>query len=470
MKMWAQNSVAIFLAAGLAAAGPTAALRPLTHDAMLENILKAPHILPPRSYEFFQMQYAQQQLKLQKRQASFVSGITEMMDKLGLIASSLPGIIATGQTSGSTNLPKTTVPVMQMYPKAVEWPELGAKRVKVRYGPYRIPPVSEKNLESEFWKIQGMSQAVKFGATRPCQGDCTILYAATDLEYADGSPANNSNGAWFHHTVLLNSGPQVVEPTCGQSLVESFFLTGNERTQGGYALHGTKIKSGFKLKPQDQFIMQTELMNLENKEKWVWQTITFEYLDGPQPEFKNGKTIWLTIGTTSNPGLTICTYFGNNPFGATNLTSDALPKAIRFSEHSKEWVSKIDGQILRTGGHMHEGGTSVEMVQNGKKICQSIPNYTKDAQSSMAGDAPSSGSTGGHSHSRRQIKAGNYSNADIMHIANQTLCDFPAGIPLKKGDNIYIQANYDFDVYPGMKNKEGLLDQVMGIVGFLVAF
>jgi len=221
-------------------------------------------------------------------------------------------------------------------------------------------------------------------------------------------------------------------------------------------------------------------MNLGNEEKWVWQTITYEFLDGAQPDYKNGKTVWMTIGTTSNPGLTFCTYFGNNPFGVTNLTSDALPKAIKFSEHSKMWTSKIDGYIIRAGGHMHEGGTSTEIFLNDKMVCDSLANYSKDAQSAMAGSdghtdgmSGSAGSkpSGGHSHGRRQIKAPTtYNNTDIEHIANQTMCIYQGGLPLKAGDTMFVRANYDFNVHPGMKNKEGLLDQVMGIVGVMVAY
>lgn len=452
--------------ADLVNAGPVAANRALSENRIVEEILKAPYLLPHRSYEVFKQRYG----NLQKRQekASSGGGILESLGKLTSILSKLPAIIATGSSSpGNNNPPVTRVAEMQSEP-AVVWPS--AKRVKVRYGPYRIPPVSEQNLESEFWKIQGMSNAIKIGAKRPCEGECTLLSVTADLEYADGSPANNSNGAWFHHAVLLNSGPTVVEPTCNQALVESIFLVGNERTDGGYALKGAQVKSGYKLSPMDTFIMQTELMNLDDKEKWVWQTISYEYLPGAQPEYKNGKTVWMTIGEVSNPGLTFCDRMIANPFGVSNLTSEALPRSMKFSEHSKIWKSAFDGYILRTAGHLHEGATGIGIYQNSKMICDSVPTYSKDAVSPMAGADDAKSAKHSHGMRKRQVKAGNYSNSDIEHIASQGSCDYPKGLQLKKGDTMHVQANYDFNVRAGMKNKEGVLDQVMGIVGVLVAF
>lgn len=41
---------------------------------------------------------------------------------------------------------------------------------------------------------------------------------------------------------------------------------------------------------------------------------------------------------------------------------------------------------------------------------------------------------------------------------------------MKKGNTMYLQVNYDFKQHPGMKNKKGELDEIVGIVGSLVAF
>ena len=37
---------------------------------------------------------------------------------------------------------------------------------------------------------------------KPCAGDCVLLGMNADLEFADGTNANNSNGMWLHHVCL----------------------------------------------------------------------------------------------------------------------------------------------------------------------------------------------------------------------------------------------------------------------------
>ena len=86
--------------------------------------------------------------------------------------------------------PKSLVPEVQEE-KAVDYPE--AKRVKIRYGPFRAPPRSEKSEASDMWNTPGLASAVVYNQKRPCDR-CSILTLHSDLEYADGSPANDTNG------------------------------------------------------------------------------------------------------------------------------------------------------------------------------------------------------------------------------------------------------------------------------------
>lgn len=73
----------------------------------------------------------------------------------------------------------------------------------MRYGPYRIPPTSEQNIESMILNVQGMSNTLKIGAKKPCDGECTMLSLFADLEYADGTAANNANGVCFNQFLIV---------------------------------------------------------------------------------------------------------------------------------------------------------------------------------------------------------------------------------------------------------------------------
>lgn len=249
--------------------------------------------------------------------------------------------------AANKNAPNSSVPETVDLP-AKSW--AGAKRTKVRYGPYRIPPTSENNMESQVLNVQGMSNTLKIGAKKPCDNECTLLSLIADLEYADGSAANNANGAWLHHIVLLNSGPNVIEPNCGAGKLENIFMSGNERSYGGFALPNSTVKSGYSLTPKDKFVLTTQLMNMEDKEKFAWVTITYEYLEGAHPDYKQGKTVWQSIG----PQLVACANKVESPWGPSNLTASQQPKMDIFTEHSTPWTAPKDGWLLSSGGHMHE--------------------------------------------------------------------------------------------------------------------
>lgn len=61
-----------------------------------------------------------------------------------------------GNGAPNKNQPNSSVPeTIDMPPQA--WKE--AKRTKIRYGPYRIPPTSENNIESQVLNVQGMFRA-----------------------------------------------------------------------------------------------------------------------------------------------------------------------------------------------------------------------------------------------------------------------------------------------------------------------
>jgi hypothetical protein len=274
--------------------------------------------------------------------------------------------------------------------------------------------------------VKGMTDTFNLNAKKPCDDRCTILDLFADLEFADGKAASNKDGAWFHHAVLLNSGPGVVEPNCGKGAVENLFMSGNEKSRGGFALPGSNIKSGYSIGPQNKFILTTELMNLKKEDQWVWMTITYDYLPGPHDDFKQGKTVWQSIGPIRNT----CGSATPQPnWGPSNLTVTQQPKFRQFAEHSGYWVAPKDGFILGTGGHQHDGGTGVLIFKNNEVICDSQPHYATDGH-------------GGMGMRKRQLMGGDYENTAIPHIQKQMACNFKDGIPLKKGDTMHIQVSH----------------------------
>ena len=115
------------------------------------------------------------------------------------------------------------------------------------------------------------------------------------------------NQAWLHHIVLLNAGPNV--ESCGVP-VETIFMSGNERMVSEFGVPDSTIKSGYRLTSQDSFTLHTQLMNMDDVERWVWVTVTFDFLDGPQPQFRSGKAVFMSIGRS----ITSCGVDVPNPW------------------------------------------------------------------------------------------------------------------------------------------------------------
>jgi hypothetical protein len=114
-------------------------------NALLEN----PQFLHPGSYKLLQARAKKFLSKRQSADAGVASSFFNPGNMAGLFGT-LEAIIVS-ILPVNARAPKATVAERQTVPPQAEWP--GSKRVKVRYGPYRIPPTSV-GLRSH-WKSLG---------------------------------------------------------------------------------------------------------------------------------------------------------------------------------------------------------------------------------------------------------------------------------------------------------------------------
>jgi hypothetical protein len=224
-----------------------------------------------------------------------------------------------------------------------------AIRRKVRYGPYRIPPTSERNVEYDMLGVSGMTNTFELNPLKPCETDCILLAMQASLEYGDGTEVpSNTSGAMLHHTVVVNRGVKVWDATCGKNS-EHIFESGNERSVIPFYLPETGVKAGYHLRTSDKFAINTELMNMEDREKWVWLTLQFDLVEGFSSEYKESKVVWMSVGPDR------CTGSVENPFGATNLTKSQQPIKDVFEEYSSPWISPKSGLVIGSNSHLHNG-------------------------------------------------------------------------------------------------------------------
>jgi hypothetical protein len=121
-----------------------------------------------------------------------------------------------------------------------------------------------------------------------------------------------------------------------------------------------------------------EFKNELDKEQYIWLAVSYEIYDGPRPDFRNSHVIWLSV----NSGLNCKAE--QNPFGASNLTKDGVPKSLVFAESSNPWTSPINATLMGVGGHLHDGGVSMDFYKNGQRICEAKPVYASGAAAAAA--------------------------------------------------------------------------------------
>jgi hypothetical protein len=332
--------------------------------------------------------------------------------------------------------PDTTVPDVQIG-KAVVFTD--AIQKKIRYGPFRLPPGSPMNKRDQFQ--DGLSEIYMEDVQKPCD-ECVILAVKANMEYADGTFADTSTGAYLHHFVLLNAGPEINEVNCGKASTESLFESGNERSLIPLSLgKNGPVKTGYKVSSPDKFVAVTRFQNGVNDEQFIWVSLTYEYYDKPQPSFKTSKMLWLNLGPDE------CDITRPNPFGASNLTVDRAPMYKVFEESSIPWTSPTEGIVIGTGAHLHYGGTYLHIYQNDKELCNSRAHY---------------GDTKGEF-------AGNDRNSEAHIIAMDSCISL---VPLNKGDTFHFKVEYNYTAYPGMGDQvkdSAAVAGVAGIVGILFA-
>jgi hypothetical protein len=210
-------------------------------------------------------------------------------------------------------------------------------------------------------------------------------------------------------------------------------------------------------------------MNMNNEAKTVYMTIYFDYIEGHPAHFNEIKPVWLDAAQCGTSEI------GGRSAGA------------KFDFSSPAWSANFEGEIQGAGGHLHDGGTKLDILVNNKVICSSVPTYGTDAQAraraeiaktgNMAAAKPdAAGGKGGAGGKGMAGMPGMAGHSDSQHIIAMSICgDNTAGIKdipisplglkeLKKGQSWTIRAYYDYNAHGGMKNHNtGKMSNVMGI-------
>ncbi|KAI9733658.1 MAG: hypothetical protein M1834_003260 [Cirrosporium novae-zelandiae] len=311
------------------------------------------------------------------------------------------------------------------------FPKYHSERVKISYGPYTAPSNTNNS---------GMWSYFDVNITMPCS-DCVITWMRGGLEYPNGTYANSNTGMWLHHVVIFNGGR--ASTTCGTSAGwlsrDRFFASGNERTPVDLCVNGTQ-KAGYYLKSNDYLAMVVELMNETPDPREAVVTITYEYISSVPQTFKPVTSIWLDIDS--------------------NCTSNSEMPAMANSsfEYSMEppWTADFSGEINLIWGHLHDGGTHLEVLKNDNILSECVAAY---------GESP--GYIEMASDESMNMSMSMDMDMEMVHISSIT-CN-PKQSFLNIGDELSVQAFYNTTDYSPMLNSDGTLAPIMGISILYVA-
>ena len=159
-------------------------------------------------------------------------------------------------------------------------------------------------------------------------------------------------------------------------------------------------------------------------------TITFEYLPGLPTDFHEVTPVWLDIGGC-----------GGSDEPAKNDTA--------FQYTSPVWTANATGQVTCVAGHLHDGGTNLDITKNSDTLCDCVaaygqnPGYIDPAGTTM--------NMGGMSGSMANMG---------KHISSLTECSTGQ---INLGDTLSVTAHYNTSEYSAMIDTDGSLAPIMGI-------
>jgi hypothetical protein len=186
-----------------------------------------------------------------------------------------------------------------------------------------------------------------------------------------------------------------------------------------------------------------EFMSVVPRDVNVSLAVTFEYIEKNTPEskgYKDSYLIWNSVGTPQ---------YQNGS----------------YSHKSSQWTVPKSGVLLHGMGHMHDGGTHVELYVNDKMVCDSRMFY--NARPGY-GDL----TIARHGHSVRRSKSlsrrdgvGSHDPFGGKHISDPGHCTGFGRV--EKGDRMHVQAYYNTKEYDVMSHK-GAVEEQMGILRVFV--
>jgi hypothetical protein len=228
------------------------------------------------------------------------------------------------------------------------------------------------------------------------------------------------DNVYAHHFLVFDMGkPQRRSFACDNSQSAKLLPIPGSVLMGGAAEdaeahYGTpKVpgkKTGYYITKNSPIMMNIDVVNYNKDDLNVYASADMEYIPGKPAEYLDVSPVFIPV-TSCNPG-----------FNLAGIVQ--MPKGqTKWSLKSTGITAAEDSILFLFRGHMHDGGSNVEVKVNEKTVCDSRALY------------------GGPGH------VGKTSDGkDWETIRDMVTC--PEGVVVKKGDKISLAANYDVIAHP----------------------
>jgi len=310
----------------------------------------------------------------------------------------------------------------------------GAKKVILRYGPYTL--LGQKYERPKPTLNMDPKSDILIRTLKGLPNNAAILSGRMDTVFEDGSKADVAQGVYIHHLLVADVGKTTVPfamcpgghnqkalstwisshlmDAIGAGLIQS----GNDQVGGATVYSAEKgMKSGFLTGWEDTFLLEAEIVNYNKENTTIYATLELEYLPEKPTGYLDASTVVFSATGCGNPG-----YRPPNAAKKYNYTSDPF-------------VMNRNGYIINARGHLHDGGTAIQMYLNDKLICHSTPTYTPTGAKSPDGK-------------------------DWKSITSMSRCNDP--VRFLKGDVVKLVSIYDTNEHP---LREGAHEGMEGMGG-----
>jgi hypothetical protein len=269
--------------------------------------------------------------------------------------------------------------------------------------------------------MDGDGTGYNFRSDSDFPSDVTLLDGIVEIHDKDGKRLTLEENVYTHHFLMFDMNkPQKPSFSCesGQKMryvpMPGSVIIGGAAEDAEAHYSTTTVmagkKTGYHVKKNPAMMMTIDIVNSNQEDIEVYPTADMEYIPGKPDEYLDAAPVFLPVS-------------GCNPKDYAPGFVSTPKDQKKFSLNSQGVIAAEDSVLFVFRGHMHDGGSNIEVKVNDKLACDSQAIY------------------GGKGH-----VGTTHDGKTWQTIGDMKTC--PEGVVVRKGDKISMSANYDLEAHP----------------------